>query len=67
MEIYFFEICFYYYCRVEGDDQEKNIYEAYLIVLDSVERCLANVNKENKCKFKYACFLDKRFEYESIE
>ncbi len=32
--------------RCGGYDQEKNIYESYLIVLDAVEQCLANV-KEN--------------------
>lgn len=30
--------------RFGGYDQEKNIYESYLIVLDAVEQCLANVN-----------------------
>lgn len=30
--------------RFGGYDQEKNIYESYLIVLDAVEQCLANVS-----------------------
>ena len=32
--------------RFGGFDQEKNIYESYLIVLDAVEQCLANVNEK---------------------
>ncbi len=46
------ENCFVYFYkhfsfiqRFGGYDQEKNIYESYLIVLDAVEQCLANVNK----------------------
>ncbi len=39
------QIEFYYLLqRFGGYDQEKNIYESYLIVLDAVEQCLANVN-----------------------
>jgi hypothetical protein len=38
-------IFWFFFCikRFGGFDQEKNIYESYLIVLDAVEQCLANV------------------------
>ncbi|CAF2935258.1 unnamed protein product [Rotaria sp. Silwood2] len=45
--------------RYGGFDQEKNIYESYLIVLDAVEQCLANTKDLSTSRLHEAIYVNK--------
>ncbi|CAF1066978.1 unnamed protein product [Adineta ricciae] len=45
--------------RFGGYDQEKNIYESYLIVLDAVEQCLANTKDLSTSRLDEAIYVKK--------
>ncbi|CAF4510371.1 unnamed protein product [Rotaria socialis] len=45
--------------RFGGYDQEKNIYESYLIVLDAVEQCLANTKDLSTSRLDEAIYVNK--------
>ncbi|CAM4874212.1 unnamed protein product [Rotaria socialis] len=45
--------------RYGGFDQEKNIYESYLIVLDAVEQCLANTKDMSTSRLHEAIYVNR--------